>query len=316
MSSQGLSCWVRLSLKNRLPAGVPVGEYLYSVKAEWDEKARAVRQATDEQVERDASSSFVNHRSEQLVDRLKRERFRAIFDYLRRGERSNIANLVELVGVRQRHWLQGWLLLSARQNAVAEGAAAEAARRRLLLGFFELDHCTSLLQDEEFMNTIDPEVRADIEYAARILSKTLGRRAAVETDALQDSAASQPAGASPHAAASNRLAAVCAQSIAGEVDMPGFVVLMEEVLERSRGISRGYLLPMPTAERRNHEEPSFRPEIDPNSQARPAVGPGGVACRGLRWGGVAEGLARVPQAVLPPCVAIFSSADLLLCRMP
>lgn len=32
------------------------------------------------------------------------------------------------------------------------------------------------LQDEPFMDTIDPEVRADIEYAAKLLGRHIGRR--------------------------------------------------------------------------------------------------------------------------------------------
>ena len=41
------------------------------------------------------------------MDRLKRERFRAIFDYLRRGQPAPVLNLLETVQVRC--WLAGWL---------------------------------------------------------------------------------------------------------------------------------------------------------------------------------------------------------------
>jgi hypothetical protein len=37
--------------------------------------------------------------SQRLVDRLKRERFRAIFDYLRRGDPAPLLNLLETVQV-------------------------------------------------------------------------------------------------------------------------------------------------------------------------------------------------------------------------
>ena len=36
--------------------------------------------------------------------------------------------------------------------------------------------CTACLQEEPFMDTIDPEVRADVEYAGRLLAKAIARR--------------------------------------------------------------------------------------------------------------------------------------------
>lgn len=46
------------------PAGTPIGEYLYSIKAEWDERAAAAAHATQRRATRDAASTYVNTRSE------------------------------------------------------------------------------------------------------------------------------------------------------------------------------------------------------------------------------------------------------------
>ena len=85
-----------------------MGEYLYSIKGEWDQRAAAARRATDHRAERDASSTYVNQRSEALVERLKRERFRAVFDYLRRGDRAPVINLVAVVEVSARFGQGMW----------------------------------------------------------------------------------------------------------------------------------------------------------------------------------------------------------------
>ncbi|KAL4440425.1 hypothetical protein ABPG75_003426 [Micractinium tetrahymenae] len=216
----------------RNPEGAPIGEYLYSIKAEWDEKAARVREVQERRAQQNASSTFVNHRSERLVDRLKRERFRAIFDYLRRGSPAPVLNLLETV------------------------------------------------QDETFMDTIDPEVRADVEYAGRLLAKSIGRRQASER--LRDCASSAPTGdassgpplETARTAASSFVTANTGagttspygQSTNGEVDGAGFVALMEEVVARTKGLTRQYLLPMPSG-RQKFDEPTFRPAIDPKSLA-------------------------------------------------
>ena len=164
---------VRLPLLFNL-TGAPIGEYLYSIKAEWEQKAAAVRGAQERRAARNASSTFVNDRSEvgggrgsacrssqvrvqrhsssvamhlpdpsdlatatvdrpgcpghpcsawlaacsasalaskprspvctrrpvqRLVDRLKRERFRAVFEYLRQCDPAPVVNLLDVVQV-------------------------------------------------------------------------------------------------------------------------------------------------------------------------------------------------------------------------
>ncbi|PSC72051.1 expressed ef-hand domain-containing [Micractinium conductrix] len=231
----------------RNPEGAPIGEYLYSIKAEWEQKAAAVRGAQERRAARNASSTFVNDRSERLVDRLKRERFRAVFEYLRQCDPAPVVNLLDVV------------------------------------------------QDDCFMDTIDPEVRADIEYAGSLLAKSIARRQASErlcdcaTSARQGGPASvlspssgialesarssgatsgfaTAAGTAPGASAASAAQPAYAQSTSGELDCAGFVALMEDVVGRTRGLTRQYLLPMPSA-RQKFEEPSFRPSIDPHSQA-------------------------------------------------
>ncbi|KAI3431406.1 hypothetical protein D9Q98_004459 [Chlorella vulgaris] len=213
----------------RNPEGTPIGEYLYSIQAEWDERAARVQHASQHRKEQSAASTFVNTRSERLVDRLKRERFRAVFEYLGRGDPAPVLNLLDTI------------------------------------------------QDEAFMDTIDPEVRADIECAGRLLARAISRRQRTE---LQDSATSAPGsarGASPS----------FAQSTEGEVDVGGFVALMEDVMARTKGLTRQYLLPMPSV-RQKFEEPTFRPAIDPHSQLLAA---------------------RLRPASLPAYEALFKTAE-------
>lgn len=207
---------------------------------------------------------------QRLVDRLKRERFRAIFDYLRRGSPSPVLNLLETVQV--------WRAVAA---ALAAGAPcrvvclelccacwpsgrqvcqATGARHVILCMPSVVCACTRvsqrvllcpqpLAQDEPFMDTIDPEVRADIEYAGRLLAKSIGQRQAAER--LRDCASSAPAGDAPAGApletartaassfvTANTGAGVASsygQSTNGEVDAAGFVALMEDVIARSKG---------------------------------------------------------------------------------
>lgn len=45
-------------------AGAPIGEYLYSIKAEWDEKAARLREVQQRRAQKNAASTFVNNRSE------------------------------------------------------------------------------------------------------------------------------------------------------------------------------------------------------------------------------------------------------------
>ncbi|PRW39076.1 expressed ef-hand domain-containing isoform A [Chlorella sorokiniana] len=203
---------------DRNPDGAPIGERLYSIKAEWDDKAARLRREQERRAARDAASTYVNNKSEKLVDRLKRERFRAVFDYLRRGAPAPVVNLLEAV------------------------------------------------QDVAFMDTIDPEVRADVEFAARALDKAIARRQAAE--GLQDCATSAVPASSQRSSSTAASAAAppYAQSTNGEVDAAGFVALMEEVVARTKGLTRQYLLPMPST-RAKFEEPSFRPAIDPRSAA-------------------------------------------------
>ena len=111
------------------------------------------------------------------------------------------------------------------------------------------------------MDTIDPEVRADIEFASRIHAAAAASAAAPTTPGGGAATArSQGAAASPPAASAGGASRVTAAQ---------FGRLMEEVLQRSRGIARQYLLPMPSG-RKKFEEPTFCPTIDPRSE----VGPG------------------------------------------
>lgn len=105
------------------------------------------------------------------------------------------------------------------------------------------------------MDTIDPEVRADVEYAGRLLAKSIASRQASEH--LRDCATSAPTSAAfvsatggasavaPDTARSTATfitastaagaASSYGQSTNGELDASGFVALMEEVIARTKG---------------------------------------------------------------------------------
>ena len=57
------SPWVRVFVS----AGAPIGEYLYSIKAEWDGKAARVRESQQRRAEQSAAATYVNGRSEVRV---------------------------------------------------------------------------------------------------------------------------------------------------------------------------------------------------------------------------------------------------------
>lgn len=132
------------------------------------------------------------------------------------------------------------------------------------------------------MDTIDPEVRADIEYAGRLLAKSIGQRQAAER--LRDCASSAPAGdaacgapletartaASSFVTANTGAGATSSygQSTNGEVDAAGFVALMEDVMARTKGEGWGRATPGPPAVRRMLELPP-----SPRVQARCTVQP-------------------------------------------
>jgi hypothetical protein len=126
-----------------------------------------------------------------------------------------------------------------------------------------------VVRDAAFMDTIDPEVRADVEHAARLLERTLSRGAGEDAPAgEEDGGAARPA--------SEREAA-WAGCAGGEVGADAFVALMEEALARTRGISRQYLLPMPAA-RRKWDDPTFHPELDTHSLVRRGAQRAEAAC--------------------------------------
>lgn len=126
--------------------------------------------------------------TQKLVDRLKRERFRAIFDYLRRGAPAPVLNLVEAVqvGAGSAVWGQYERLGVTSDGRDGHSGAALECWPSLPTACAS-SACTICLpaltlqqQDEEFMDTIDPEVRADVEFAARLLGKAISRRQAAE----------------------------------------------------------------------------------------------------------------------------------------
>jgi hypothetical protein len=250
----------------RAPRGVdrsgPIGEHLYTAALQSSAKAEAQAEAARKQALHQAASVHVNTASIRMMERLQRERLSAIFSYLARVGPSEMIpmdiNLLEVV------------------------------------------------HDEEFMDTIDPEVRADVEHAARILRKTILTKQQVEQQqngvaddssdvhdavdgnevadgvdnnntggeenwalkALVSSSATTTTIMTRAGSASiaTEREAAWSMSQGGEVTESGFIALMSEVLDRTRGIARQYLLPLPST-RRKWEEPTFKPTIEPRSLA-------------------------------------------------
>lgn len=103
----------------------------------------------------------------------------------------------------------------------------------------------SIVSNERFMDTIDPEVRADVEHAAKLAMS----RHVKKQDDLSDGNGS-------------------AWSIDDEqtlfITESEFIELMNEVIQRTRGYTRAYLLPMPGM-RAKWEEPTFQPMLDKKS---------------------------------------------------
>lgn len=103
----------------------------------------------------------------------------------------------------------------------------------------------SIVSNEKFMDTIDPEVRADVEHAAKLAMS----RHAEKQDEISDGDGS-------------------AYSLDDEqtlfITESEFIELMNEVIQRTRGYTRAYLLPMPGM-RCKWEEPTFKPKLDKKS---------------------------------------------------
>jgi hypothetical protein len=195
----------------RNPGGVPIGEYLYSVKQVQDQKAQETKSAAVEAAVRAASEPKVNPKSERLMERVKQERFRAIFNYLQSrpvgGSSSN----------------------SDQQQAVPQSSSSAVVPSINLV---------AIVSDESFMDSIDPEVRADIEYATQLFLKSQQRQ-------LQ----SDP---------SNSV-------IINRITASQFAALMDRVLAKTRGLARNYLLPMAQTRKAKFQQPTFKPELDARS---------------------------------------------------
>lgn len=249
----------------RPPRGIqregPVGDILYTAARQSQSRAVAQVEEARRQAEQQASTVHITKVSTKLMDKLKKERFKAIFAYLK--------------------------------SAAAPGE--RGPREINLLG---------ILQDEKFMDTIDPEVRTDLEHAGRLLTKTLVQRAqqaevpsdvsigtapvqmnnfvsdgsdwvlgvAVESmgdphQVMMVQSAQSMAGSVNSSVDREPLSAresVWAASVYGEITESGFEALMFEVLHRTRGIARQYLQPLP-APRKKWDDPTFKPALGKRS---------------------------------------------------
>lgn len=121
----------------------------------------------------------------------------------------------------------------------------------------------AVVSNERFMDTIDPEVRADVELAAKIAMRRKANGQGGEGGArglVLESAGAADDGAGDEPSV--------------HVTEDEFVECMYEVISRTRGYTRTYLLPMPGT-RVKWQEPTFKPELSQNSmrlatRSRPA----------------------------------------------
>jgi hypothetical protein len=105
----------------------------------------------------------------------------------------------------------------------------------------------AVVSNDAFMDTIDPEVRADVEHAARLAMRQHAMKSELDSSSQQDE------GENLEELSPSSLAIDDHPSVF--VNEKQFVDLMNEVIRRTRGYTRTYLLPMPGS-RVKWEEPT------------------------------------------------------------
>ena len=118
----------------------------------------------------------------------------------------------------------------------------------------------TVVSNDAFMDTIDPEVRADVEHAARLAM----RQHAIRSEQDSSSQAGEDDNTLPDVAELSASSLAIDDHPSVFVTEKQFVDLMNEVIRRTRGYTRTYLLPMPGS-RVKWEEPTFQPTLDRNS---------------------------------------------------
>ncbi|KAK9823252.1 hypothetical protein WJX72_001357 [[Myrmecia] bisecta] len=190
-------------------AELPIGEYLYGMRHEAEDKNEYISEMSRQQQHQEANMGYTTNHSQQLIARLKTKRFQQIFEYLDQ-DRDGALDLVALVA-----------------------------------------------EDLELLETLDPEVRADVEMAARILAR--GHKLANSSS----HPGSVPATPRTDGGLSTDQPLPASEGVL--VDLEGFKGLMEEALKRGRGVPRSYLLPSPHP-RSNEDHYTFAPEISARSK--------------------------------------------------
>lgn len=235
-----------------------IGDYLYSAAKKASAKASKAEEEAARKAKIDASTTHVNKLSDKMMERLKNERLRAIFNYL--------------LG-----WPGG--LVDAADQKSDTSLAGMIEQQLNLLG---------VIGDEQFMDTIDPEVRTDIEHAARLFlqqqSVVVGERAKALPPVSDNEENQPPAESSSSSWNSSNYepegyygAYYPATDTPVTIDFDMFADLMHEVLNKTRGIARRYLMPLGSSSRKKWEEPSFMPDVAPKSKALAArLRPSGI----------------------------------------
>ncbi|KAK9799846.1 hypothetical protein WJX73_009342 [Symbiochloris irregularis] len=110
--------------------------------------------------------------------------------------------------------------------------------------------------DPQVLDTLDWEVRADVDAAVRLHESRMSREGGqAQRDRFRDSTAS-----------ADQVPSLVdlANMDSSRVEQEQFVGLMMQVLQRSAGVPRAYLLPAPLVN--DHQEPTFTPEIKARSK--------------------------------------------------
>ncbi|BDA47284.1 hypothetical protein COCOBI_10-1300 [Coccomyxa sp. Obi] len=119
---------------------------------------------------------------------------------------------------------------------------------------------TVALDENGLMRTLDAEVAADVEAAARLLARQLQQ----QRQGLAHAGADGDDCVTPPPARQGTTSP--GQPTLPLVDAPQFARLMEEVLARERGPPRAYLLPSPVSDKKDPDEATFQPIVCSHSK--------------------------------------------------
>ena len=162
--------------KNRNPENIPIGEYLYSLGDKYSKKNSKYKDLILKKDELDRSRVYVNPVSERIMESLRFERLRAIFAYLVSGNKDSSfeghdsgSEICECGSITARSYEVDRPLTASSEvecDSSLKKSSETSFNQEIQNERIDL---LATVQNNDFMCTIDPEVRADIEHAADLL---------------------------------------------------------------------------------------------------------------------------------------------------